>query len=124
MAGISGAVAVGAGALGAHALNGLPQQEMALFNTAQQGHIIHSLALLGAGLLVRQYENSANRRALLAARVAAALFAGGILLFSGGLYLKALSTIQILDPLIPLGGWSFILGWLAVAASAIRQPNA
>ncbi len=51
-------------------------------------------------------------------RVAGWAFGLGILLFSGSLYGLALGGPRLLGPVTPLGGVSFIVGWIALAQSA------
>ena len=83
-----------------------------VWDTAVQYHLIHALALVVVGTLLSRSE----ARAIV---VAGWSFALGVLLFSGSLYLLALGGPAILGPITPLGGVAFIVGWLALAASAI-----
>ena len=46
---------------------------------------------------------------------------GGILLFSGSLYALSLARVPVLGPITPLGGLSFIAGWLWLAARPPRS---
>ncbi|MBK1839202.1 DUF423 domain-containing protein [Azospirillum sp. YIM B02556] len=113
-AALNGAMAVGSGAYASHALAGQPQE---WFRTAGQFQMAHALALL---LLVALNGRLAGRAAgLLALRIAGWLFAAGILLFCGTLY--ALATVGPLPvPMTaPAGGWSFMLGWVALAVAAL-----
>ncbi|MNR61981.1 hypothetical protein D3C85_1838720 [compost metagenome] len=74
---------------------------------------MHALALFGVALLAAQLPGR-----LLAA--AGSLFALGILLFSGSLYLLTLSGIGKLGMLTPLGGLAFLGGWLCLGLAAWR----
>lgn len=53
--------------------------------------------------------------------VAGALIALGVLLFSGLIYLRALTGMETLRPLVPWGGTSLMLGWLAIGVAALRS---
>lgn len=113
LAGLSGAMAVAFGAYAAHA-----QQASAavhLVDTASRYQFYHALALLALVPL-----QAPGRRLLVAAGL---LFVLGTLLFCGGLYLRGLAGVS-LGPLVPVGGTSFLLGWLALLASALRHPSA
>jgi len=101
-----GFTAVALGAFAAHGLKSrLPVDLLAVFQTGVQYQMLHALALLGLALLARQ----ASSTALLAAGT---LFALGILLFSGSLYLLALSGIRGLGMITPIGGLAFLGGWV------------
>ena len=108
----NGALAVAAGAFGAHALKArLAPELLATWNTAAEYHMTHALALLLAGLVAGvQPAGTAN-----AAGIA---LAAGILLFCGSLYVLALSGIKVLGAITPLGGLAFIAGWLLLAWTA------
>jgi uncharacterized membrane protein YgdD (TMEM256/DUF423 family) len=56
-------------------------------------------------------------------KLAAIAFILGIVLFSGSLYLLALSGIKWLGAVTPLGGVAFILGWLALIVAALKHPD-
>ncbi|KAA0594145.1 uncharacterized membrane protein YgdD (TMEM256/DUF423 family) [Azospirillum lipoferum] len=111
-AALNGAIAVGTGAYASHALAAQPQAQE-WFRIAGQYQMAHALALM---LLVALGDRM-DRAAL---RIAGWLFVAGILLFCGTLY--ALATVGPLPvPMTaPAGGWSFMLGWVALAAAALR----
>jgi len=99
-----------AGAFGAHALRGqLAPERLAVFDTAVRYQLWHALALLVVGLALER----APRPAL---RAAGWLFAAGIVMFSGSLYGLALTGVRVLGAITPLGGASFLAGWLALVA--------
>jgi len=105
VAAINGALAVIAGAFAAHGLKGTLAPEMLeTFKTGASYHLTHALAM---GL-------AAFAPGLWSAR-AAWLFLIGIVLFSGSLYLLALSGARALGIITPFGGLAFIAGWLALA---------
>ena len=108
IAAVNGALAVAAGAFGAHGLKALLSPNMlAVFETSARYHMYHALAMAIA--------------ALAGARFAPALFLGGIVLFSGSLYLLALSGITWLGAITPIGGVLFLAGWVCLAAFAWRK---
>ena len=110
------AVGVALGAFGAHGLRArVPADMLAVWQTAVQYHAWHGLALVGTGLLMQRVPAS---RGLL---VAAALFAAGIVLFSGSLYALVLTGLRGLGVVTPIGGVAFIGGWVALAWSAWRE---
>lgn len=111
-AALSGFCAVGLGAFAAHGLKA--KLEPALLNAFQTGvqyQMYHALALLGITALLHLQRNSWLVRS-------AALFVLGTLLFSGSLYLLALGGPRWLGPITPLGGLSFLCGWLCLVAAA------
>jgi uncharacterized membrane protein YgdD (TMEM256/DUF423 family) len=106
-AAFAGASGIALGAFGAHALRArLEPAQLATWNTAVLYHLIHALALLALALFAR-----ATGRSVM---LPSSLFVGGIVLFSGSLYLLALTGWRFLGPLTPLGGAAFIAGWLAL----------
>ena len=114
VAGVSGFLAVAAGAFGAHALRGSMSPElMSVYQTAVLYHLAHTLALLGAAWLTKEHPGWA-------AQAAGWAFLAGIVLFSGSLYALALSGVRALGAITPLGGVSLLLGWVMLALSAWR----
>ena len=108
---ISALLAVAAGAFGAHALRARLSPEMqAVFETGARYHMYHALAMVLAGLL------AATR----GAATAGWLFQAGIVLFSGSLYVLALTDVKVLGAITPIGGLAFLAGWLWLAWSAWR----
>lgn len=110
---LNGAAAVLLGAFGAHALRvRLGEDLLAVYRTASDYHFYHALALIGAGLLARLLPES---RLLLASGASLLL---GMLLFSGSLYLLAVTNTRWLGAITPFGGLAFVAGWLLLAAAA------
>jgi uncharacterized membrane protein YgdD (TMEM256/DUF423 family) len=109
------ALAVAAGAFGAHALRSrLSSDALAIYQTAVQYHFWHALGLLAIGVLWTVQPD----RALLA--WSAALLVAGIAIFSGSLYALALTGVRIFGAITPIGGVAFIAGWLVLAYSMTR----
>lgn len=94
-----GFVGVALGAFGAHALRSkVTADDLEIWKTATLYLFVHTLM----GLLAIQLNNVR----------AAAMFLLGVTLFSGSLYTLVLSQVRILGAVTPLGGVSFLLGWL------------
>lgn len=111
---IYGLLGVAAGAFGAHALRGrLSEDMLAIYRTAVEYQFWHALALLAVGLLARQ----AAGAWLTASGVA---FTLGVLVFSGSLYMLALSGIRVLGAVTPLGGLALIVGWACLIVHLAR----
>ncbi|WP_370280644.1 DUF423 domain-containing protein [Pontibacterium sp.] len=114
IAALSGLIAVALGAFGAHGLKGyLAPYLMDVYQTGVQYQFYHTLALLVVAVL-------ALREPGRALSVAGWSFTLGIVLFSGSLYLLALSGTHWLGAVTPIGGLAFLVGWAALAYSAIQ----
>jgi uncharacterized membrane protein YgdD (TMEM256/DUF423 family) len=120
---ISGAAAVALGAFGAHALKTLlDEQQLHTYQIAVQYHFYHSIALAIAGLLQFHFSNKW-------AGYAGKLFTTGLVLFSGSLYLMSflnaagVEDVKWLGAITPLGGVSFIAGWLCLFLSAKKTKQ-
>lgn len=112
---LSGFVAVGFGAFGAHGLKPkLSPSLMSAFETAVQYQFYHTLAIFGLALLLQRH----GERILLLA--AGYLFMAGIVLFSGSLYFLALGGPRWLGPVTPIGGLTFLLAWSVLFIAILR----
>jgi len=108
LAAFFGFTAVALGAFAAHGLKSrLPLDLLAVFQTGVQYQMFHALALLALAVLAKQVISNT----LLLAGV---LFVLGILLFSGSLYLLALTGTRTLGMITPIGGLAFLGGWLCL----------
>jgi uncharacterized membrane protein YgdD (TMEM256/DUF423 family) len=107
---------VGLGAFGAHALRSrLDARSLEIYETAVRYQMYHAFAMLAvAWLLSRNIPAAAN---------AGWAFLTGILLFSGSLYLMALTGWNWLGPITPLGGVAFLTGWTLLALAAGKLPE-
>ncbi len=115
LAAINGFVAVSLGAFAAHGLKSMLGPDLlATFQTGVQYHMYHALAMLAVGILVVQFPAQAGLR------VAGYLFLAGILIFSGSLYVLALSGIRWLGAITPIGGVAFLAGWATLAWTIAR----
>ncbi len=109
---INGAIAVAAGAFGAHALKErLSEKALAVFETAARYQMYHALAIVLCAAIAG---------GMVGARLSGWLFTGGIVLFSGSLYALALSDVKVLGAITPVGGLLFLAGWAWLAISALR----
>jgi len=100
-------LAVALGAFGAHGLKTmLTPQALAVWHTAVQYQMFHALALLIIGLLARFLPDAR----MLVWAVRSMII--GVVLFSGSLYVLALTGIGKLGMITPFGGIAFLLGWL------------
>jgi uncharacterized membrane protein YgdD (TMEM256/DUF423 family) len=108
------AIAVAAGAFGAHVLEGrLPAHRIDTFELAARYQIYHALGLLAVAW-------AATRWPAGGVNVAGWLFIVGILVFCGSVYALALGAPRWFGAITPFGGTAFIIGWLALAWSALR----
>ena len=123
---LSGATSVGLGAWGAHGLaETLAERNMvAVWETAVFYHLIHSVALL-ALLLYHHVIQTLNPSCRPPIRFPLFAWVGGVLLFSGSLYLLALGAPgAVFGPITPLGGIAFLLGWLSLFRLCQPLPSA
>ena len=106
---IAAFLAVTLGAFGAHGLRGrLSPEMMAVFQTGVQYHMYHALALiLVAGIM--------GRMSGWLVQAAGWCFVAGIVLFSGSLYLLAVTGVTVLGAITPIGGVAFLAGWALLA---------
>jgi uncharacterized membrane protein YgdD (TMEM256/DUF423 family) len=110
-AALAGATGVALGAFGAHALRArLDATALSTWQTAVLYHLLHAVVLVALALFARATGRSVG--------LPFALFGAGILLFSGSLYLLALTGWRWLGPVTPVGGLAFLAGWIALALSA------
>ena len=103
VAALSGALAVGAGAFGAHGASGAAAEWLKTGAQYQLLHVVAALAVLR-----------------LEARGPAWLFLVGGLIFAGTLYLMALGLPRWLGAVTPVGGALLIAGWLWLGWTAMR----
>ena len=122
---VCGLLAVGFGAFGAHGLEDhfaklsetdpeLAVKRLGNWRTAAQYHMHHSIAIVLAGLLLQA-------RGSRFAGFSAACFLIGIVIFSGCLYTLVLTEVRVLGAVVPLGGLSFMAGWILLAIAALRN---
>ncbi|MBI5426957.1 MAG: DUF423 domain-containing protein [Nitrospinae bacterium] len=115
---ILGGLSVMFGAFGAHSLTArLTEQKLAAFHTATQYQFFHSLALVMVGILAIQLGEPFAKKL----KLAGSLFAAGIALFCGSIYILTLGGPRFFGPVTPLGGLSFMAGWFTLAYAFLKK---
>lgn len=116
LGGILGALAVAAGAFGAHALRDrLAPERLVQWELAARYQMYHALALLAVAWASERFGSSVN--------LAGWLFLFGTLVFCGTVYALALGSPRWFGAITPFGGLSLILGWLVLAIAAFRSAG-
>jgi len=109
-------LAVAGGAFGAHALRRrLDENLLAVFETGVRYQMYHALALLAVAWAMDRWGGG-----LVAA--SGWLFVAGTVVFSGSLYLLALSGQRMFGAITPIGGVAFLGGWLVLLIGVLRAP--
>jgi uncharacterized membrane protein YgdD (TMEM256/DUF423 family) len=117
-AAMSGFIAVAAGAFAAHGLKGrLGEEHLQIFETAARYQMYHALALLAVAWLSHTAPSPA-------VGVAGWAFVIGTILFSGSLYVLALTGMKWLGAITPFGGVAFLVGWAALAWAGFKSAAA
>lgn len=112
-----GLLGVVAGAMGVHALRDtLDARALSTFETGVRFQIYHALALLAVGLLAGQWKTGI-------VKLSGVLFTVGVVLFSGSLYILAITGIGVFGAIAPLGGLSLMAAWASLIVGAIRQRD-
>jgi uncharacterized membrane protein YgdD (TMEM256/DUF423 family) len=107
-------LAVAAGAFGAHALRDRVAPDMlAIFETGVRYQMYHALALLAVAWATVRWPDSS-------AVLAGWCFVAGIVIFSGSLYVLALTGVRWLGAITPLGGLAFLAGWALLVWTVAR----
>jgi uncharacterized membrane protein YgdD (TMEM256/DUF423 family) len=110
------ALGVALGAFGAHGLRSVVTPErLAVFETGVRYHLVHALGILAATWAAHAAPQAT------APRWAGTLFAVGVLLFSGSLYLLVLTGVTAWGAVTPFGGVAFVAGWIALASTRLRR---
>lgn len=109
-----GALGVGIGAFGAHGLRKMLEStgRFETFETAVRYQFYHALALLAVGILLHL------KPELRSLGTVAWLWLGGVVVFSGSLYLLCLTGFTKLGAVTPIGGVLLIAGWIVLLLAA------
>jgi uncharacterized membrane protein YgdD (TMEM256/DUF423 family) len=100
------------GAFAAHGLKSrVSEYAIGIFKTAAEYQMVHGLALIAIAILIKWGMNL---------NWAGGFFIAGTVLFSGSLYLLALTGMKWLGPITPIGGVCFIIGWAIFLVQAAR----
>ena len=114
---VSACLAVAAGAFGAHALRSrLSADLLAAFETGARYQMYHALALLLVAWAATRWPGPP-------VRAAGWLFVAGTVIFSGSLYLLALTGARAFGAVTPVGGLAFLAGWLALTVGIWRSST-
>lgn len=113
---ITMALGVILGAFGSHGLKDrLSADMLAVYQTGVQYQIYHALGLLLVAALMVPYPNATGLR------TGGWILLAGIILFSGSLYLLALTGWRFFGPITPVGGVCFIVGWLWIFWAMLKE---
>jgi len=114
-------LAVGLGAFGAHGLEkSLSERAITTFKTGVTYQFYHGFALLFVGLCFT-FSKLANIETSKNLRRSGTCFVVGIFLFSFNCYFYALTKIKTLAMIVPIGGVSFLLGWIFLSLSFYKR---
>lgn len=110
-------VGVGAGAFGAHGLRRIISPDLlSVWQTAVLYQLVHGLGMLAIAALGARFGSSLLSNA-------GVLMFVGIVIFSGSLYVLALTGTRWLGAITPIGGLAFIAAWAMVALAAYRTAQ-
>jgi uncharacterized membrane protein YgdD (TMEM256/DUF423 family) len=108
-------LSVALGAFGAHGLkNKLSPEMLAIYQTGVHYHMIHALGLVIVALLFEKLGGTAQ------VQWSGWLLFFGIVVFSGSLYALSLSGIRVLGAITPIGGVSFLIGWILLIMAGFK----
>lgn len=112
---ISGFIAVGLGAFGAHALKEKLEASgyIQTYQTAVSYQFYHTIALLCIGLLAMKYPSSLLNYSGYSMII-------GVVLFSGSLYLLCFTNVKWLGAITPIGGLAFLTGWILLFIAILK----
>lgn len=112
---INGFLAVALGAFGAHGLEAaLTEQELGTWEKAVDYQMFHTAALLVVGLLLSKINSTSLAWS-------GWMFFIGIILFSGSLYIYSTTSMTTFAMITPLGGISFLIGWILLGVAVMRN---
>ena len=115
VAGMLGLTAVMLGAFGAHGLRERLGTLIEVYRTGVLYHLVHALAALAVAL-------AADR--LRRPRLIVGLFGAGVAIFSGTLYLLAITGLTWLGAITPIGGLLLMAGWAALILEGFGRGRA
>lgn len=112
---LAGFIGVALGAFAAHGLKSrLDAGMLATFEIGVRYQMYHALALLGVAWACTKWPGTLTN-------TAGWLFVAGIVVFSGSLYVLALTGVRWLGAITPLGGLAFLAGWVCLAWAALKS---
>jgi uncharacterized membrane protein YgdD (TMEM256/DUF423 family) len=111
--GILGILAVSLGAFGAHALKDkISAERLSIFQTGVFYHLIHAVVVL---VITIAGDNRFFKSAI--------FMITGIVLFSFSLYIYSITQIKLFAMITPIGGVSFLGGWLMIIIEGLKTRN-
>lgn len=111
------ALTVALGAFGAHALKDMLDENMIkVYNTGVEYQFYHALGLFVVAFIAHINENKIIQ-------TAGYVMIGSVVIFSGSLYLLAITGVKWLAIITPMGGTGFIAAWILVFASVNESKN-
>jgi uncharacterized membrane protein YgdD (TMEM256/DUF423 family) len=87
---------------------------LAVYKTGVEYQFYHALGLLIIGLIGFHIDSKWLRRSGL-------LLTIGILIFSGSLYVLSLTGIKVIGAITPIGGVSFVAGWICLSIGILKH---
>jgi uncharacterized membrane protein YgdD (TMEM256/DUF423 family) len=116
---VLGFLGVAIGAFGAHGLKARLESlgTSATFHTGVEYHFYHALALLALGIMWGPFQ------ARMTSNLAGWAFVIGVILFSGSLYVLAVTGFKTLGMITPFGGLAFLVGWAALVVAASTRDG-
>ena len=115
---LCGFLSVAIGAFAAHGLKGyLSVQAMGWMHTGVQYQMFHSIMICLLAMACMHWPG------IKILKVAAICMLVGIVLFSGSLYLMALTQVKQLGIITPLGGIGFLLGWFVIMLASLKHQE-
>lgn len=112
---VLGFLSVALGAFAAHGLKDRLKPEMlAVFETGARYQMVHALALFAVAWMATRAPGALTS-------AAGWCFIGGTVVFSGSLYILALTETRWLGAITPIGGLGFLAGWALLAVAAWRM---
>jgi uncharacterized membrane protein YgdD (TMEM256/DUF423 family) len=110
---VAGFLGVAVGAFGVHGLRArLAPDMLAAFETGVRYHMYHAAAILLVGLIAARLDGWIIR-------AAGWCFSAGIVLFSGSLYILAITGTTAFGIITPFGGLAFLIGWALLVVAAV-----
>ncbi|MYL35726.1 DUF423 domain-containing protein [Pontibacillus yanchengensis] len=110
---VNGFISVALGAFGAHGLEGKVSEKMLkTWEKAVDYQMFHTMALFIVGLLMSKITGNLG--------AAGWAFLVGIILFSGSLYIYSVTSIKTFAMITPLGGVSFLIGWVLLGYAIVK----
>jgi uncharacterized membrane protein YgdD (TMEM256/DUF423 family) len=117
LGGLAALLAVALGAFGAHGLKArIAPELLSVYKTGVEYHFYHALGLILVGLTALRLPESVPLKA------SGWVMLAGIVLFSGSLYLLALTGLPWLGAITPIGGLAFLAAWGLFATAVVKSP--